>query len=344
MPSAAGGSPSTPINAEMTSPACGFSGSGWWAHGPVTYLKVDDGYGGTINNIVIYGANGNPDRALGYGGGPGPGSFGAVFSNNIANPITQFLISYTGEQWWNGPIRGSGLDKLAFEYSTNATNLTSGTWTAVPALDFYSLNINTANYGPIDGNNPANKTNLTATIPGLNIPSGKTFFVRWRAMDSSYDDGLAVDDFSLTPLAASGGPLHHYQFAASSPQNQGLPFAVTVTARDASNVMVSTNPPTVITLTSSGSVLFDGNGNGTFGESGDDQGTILNGYCTVSAKDDTVQTVTITAADANTITGTSSYIVINAYVVRYNRIGILWTSWDPYHYQDYVTYINTMIN
>ncbi|MGB8982551.1 MAG: Ig-like domain repeat protein, partial [Anaerolineales bacterium] len=92
-------------------------------------------------------------------------------------------------------------DQLTFEYSTSASSLTSGTWTRVPALDFVTPD--TAVTGPKNGNAPAERRTLSGTISGLNIPSGGTFWIRWLDYDaSSYDDGLAVDDFSLTPQIA----------------------------------------------------------------------------------------------------------------------------------------------
>jgi hypothetical protein len=49
----------------------------------------------------------------------------------------------------------------------------------------------------------ANRTTISATITGLSIANGATFFIRWTDTDASgSDDGLAIDDFSLTATAA----------------------------------------------------------------------------------------------------------------------------------------------
>ena len=58
-------------------------------------------------------------------------------------------------------------DRLDFQYSTDATAVTSGTWTDVNALDFASPN--TAAVGATDGNAAANRTALTGTINGLTL-------------------------------------------------------------------------------------------------------------------------------------------------------------------------------
>src|SRR5262249_41187409 len=54
--------------------------------------------------------------------------------------------------------------------------------------------------GALDGNAAANRTSINATITGLNIANGATFWIRWSSIDAgSSDDGLAVDDFCLNP-------------------------------------------------------------------------------------------------------------------------------------------------
>jgi hypothetical protein len=55
--------------------------------------------------------------------------------------------------------------------------------------------------GALDGNSAPNRTLLSATITGLGIPPSATFWIRWVDLNAtSSDDGLGVDDFSLTPL------------------------------------------------------------------------------------------------------------------------------------------------
>jgi hypothetical protein len=51
-----------------------------------------------------------------------------------------------------------------------------------------------------NGNDPANQVAVSSSITGLSIPNGATFWFRWFDFNASgADDGLAVDDFSLTP-------------------------------------------------------------------------------------------------------------------------------------------------
>ncbi|NEW81515.1 MAG: hypothetical protein GZ094_04010 [Mariniphaga sp.] len=121
---------------------------------------------------------------------------GASFTNNTGSTINEITIEYTGEQWRLGAA--DRVDRLDFQYSLNATNLTIGAWIDVDALDFTSP-ITAGIVGALDGNIEANKLNITATITGLSIPGGASFWIRWNDVDAAgSDDGLGIDDFYLS--------------------------------------------------------------------------------------------------------------------------------------------------
>ena len=163
-------------------------------------------------------------------------TLGAKFTNNTGSTITSLDISYTGEQWRSGDTANVP-DVLDFEYSTNATSLTTGTWTAVNQLDFTSVQT-TAAAGMLDGNLAANRANRAHSITSLSIANGTTFWIRWVATNiANSDDSLAIDDFFLTP---QGGA------AVDNP-----PTVTTTTPSDnAVNVQANTN----ITITFSEAV------------------------------------------------------------------------------------------
>lgn len=157
---------------------------------------VDTGASNT-GDTFSYGAAANTDRAL---GGLRTGTliplFGACFTNNTGSTIRTLNVNYTGEQWRLGTEART--DQINFEYSTNATDLVTGTWTARPTLNFVTPV--TAVVGAKDGNAAANRTALSSSITSLSIANGATFWIRWTDTDASgADDGLAVDDFALTP-------------------------------------------------------------------------------------------------------------------------------------------------
>ena len=152
-----------------------------------------------------FGATGSTDRAF---GGLQSGSLvptiGAVFTNNTSQTIGSLLISYQGEQWRLGAL--SRQDRLDFQFSSDATSLTTGTWTAVTALNFVAP-VATGTVGGLDGNAAANRTFITSTISGLSIPNGASFWIRWTDFNATgADDGLGIDDFCLTANGATPTP------------------------------------------------------------------------------------------------------------------------------------------
>jgi len=164
---------------------------------------VDTG-ASTTGDTYSYGSSGSTERALGQlRSGTLIPIFGASFTNNTGSTINSLAIAYAGEEWRLGTAGRT--DQMNFEYSTNATDLVTGTWTNVAALNFVTPD--TATVGAKNGNAAADRTSLSATITGLSIPNGATFWIRWNDTDATgADDGLAVDDFSLTPMGAVAQP------------------------------------------------------------------------------------------------------------------------------------------
>ena len=174
-------------------------------------------------------------------------TIGASFTNNTGSTITELSISYTGEQWRLGT--SGRTDRIDFQLSTNATSLNTGIWTDYNSLDF-SGPISSGTVGALDGNNAANRTTISFTITGLSIPNGSTFWIRWLSFDAAgADDGLAVDDFSLTPLSTDQPP----EVASTVPANGAIDVAlnsnVTVTFSEPVNV---TDPWFTLSCSSSG--------------------------------------------------------------------------------------------
>ena len=146
-----------------------------------------------------FGAASSTDRAFGglLSGTLNP-TIGAQFTNNTGSIITSLDISYVGEMWRAGVTNRGAADRLDFQLSTNATSLATGTWVDYNPLDYNSSNINTA-AGALNGNAAGNQTAVNFSITGLSIPNGGNFWIRWLDSDiSSSDDGLAVDNFSIT--------------------------------------------------------------------------------------------------------------------------------------------------
>jgi endonuclease I len=236
-----------------------------------------DAGAGTSGNTFSYGTGTNTDRALGglLSGSLNP-TIGASFTNNTGLAITELAINYTGEQWRLGAT--SRVDRLDFSYSTNATSLNSGTYTQVTLLNFIAP-ITSGALGAFDGNAATNRTNISSTITGLNIPNGATFWIKWSDFNASgTDDGLAIDDFSIT---ATGIP------------DVTAPTIVTLTpANAATSVAINTN----LTILFSESIV-----KGT--------GDIL---IKKVSDNSTVQTIDVATITPVTVSGSTATIVISS--------------------------------
>jgi len=215
---------------------------------------VDTGASNT-GDTYSYGAAAATDRAL---GGLRSGTlipiFGACYTNNTGATLTSLDVGYTGEEWRLGTAART--DQISFEYSLNATSLTTGTWTGVAALNFVTPVTVTA--GAKDGNAAANRTVIApVSIPALSIANGATFWIRWTETDASgADDGLAVDDFSLTPQGGVVNAPVVPTCPANLTTNVGTATSAGVSATDADGTVVSAtitsitpSDPGTITLT-----------------------------------------------------------------------------------------------
>jgi hypothetical protein len=149
-----------------------------------------------------YGTIGAADRALGSlsSGTPDNLSYGLRFVNNTGSAIASLQITYTGEQWRNS---AAAAQTLAFDYrqAATVTDLTTGTYTSVPALNFTSP-ITGGAAGLLDGNVAANRTVVTASFL-VAIPVGQEVMIRWTDIDDAMaDHGFGIDDLSVVARAA----------------------------------------------------------------------------------------------------------------------------------------------
>ena len=160
---------------------------------------VDTGSSNT-GDTYSYGAAGSTERAL---GGLQSGTlipiFGACFTNNTGETITSLDVAYTGEEWRLGTAGRT--DQINFEYSTNATSLMTGTWTAVSrTLNFVTPD--TATTGAKNGNAAARPhRDIVHDLVAQHRQRRDLLDPLDRHQCHGADDGLAVDDFSLTPQA-----------------------------------------------------------------------------------------------------------------------------------------------
>lgn len=184
----------------------------------------------TTGDTYSFGASGSTERAF---GGLQSGSLvptiGVSFTNNTGGTITQLAIGYTGEQWRLGST--GRVDRLDFQYSINATSPASGTFVDVDALDF-TAPVSAGTVGALDGNAAANRTARSATISGLNLANGAVFWLRWVDLNAAgSDDGLAIDDFTLTPSGTT----------ATAPSITSQPQSQTIASSQSATLSVLAN-------------------------------------------------------------------------------------------------------
>ena len=163
---------------------------------------VDTG-GSTTGDTYSYGAAASLDRAFGQlRSGTAIAIIGSQFTNNTGGALGSLAIAYTGEEWRLGTAGRT--DRVDFQISFDASSLTTGTWIDINQLDFTTPD--TATTGAKNGNGAADRTALSFTYTLTDaLANGATFWIRWVDTDATgADDGLAIDDFSLTPIAAAG--------------------------------------------------------------------------------------------------------------------------------------------
>ena len=158
-------------------------------------------------NIYSFGETLSDERALGSigSGGLSTAIYGSAWINNTAETVENVEVNFTGEMWRQGrPLRATGPDTLFFSYAKNAENIGEGDYNGFGLLDFYSP-VEEGTLGiPTDGNDEMYRTEKSAVIGALNLAPGDTLWIRWTDHNSnSYDDGLAIDDFTIAPLSTA---------------------------------------------------------------------------------------------------------------------------------------------
>ena len=206
----------------------------------------------TTGDTYSYGTGTNTDRAFGaLRSGSLISTLGVQIKNSTGQTITSLTISYTGEQWRCGTAART--DQLDFQYSLNATSLSTGTWVDDNSLDFISPGTTTT--GAKDGNAAANRTLKSAVISGLNIANNAIFWLRLNDADASgADDGLAMDDFSIQ---LNGGDVTAPVVSVLNPANSstGIALSGNLVITFNENIQKGTAGNIVVKKLSDGSII-----------------------------------------------------------------------------------------
>lgn len=289
---------------------------------PTGWAIAESGTSGTVNGAYTagtgssntgdtysFGAASSTERALGsVQSGTNIPSFGASFTNDSGTAIAQLQIAYVGEQWRVGTA--SRTDRLDFQISFDATSLTTGTWADVDALDFSS--IQAAATGATNGNDAAFRSAISATLElASDIAPGATFWIRWTDFNASgSDDGMAVDDFSITGIAAVAAPGTFSVADASAEEDSGaLTFTVTRSGGTSGEAIVAYSFANG--TAQNGSDFSATNGSVTFADGEASKTITVALSADTDIEDDEAFTVTLTETSAGTIgTATATGTII----------------------------------
>lgn len=216
---------------------------------------------GSASSGAIYnvGTTNATDRALGsLASGTTVPAFGAVFTNGTGAAITRVNIGFRAEQWRSGQNTAND-EVLAFEYSLNATSLSTGTWVAATALNVTEPANSNTSAAALNGNATGNFANISASLTGISWPAGTTMWIRWTdTNDAGTDALLAVDNFAIstgtTPLSTRSAAANSTVSVYPNPANDVVSVRI--------NGKASTAPITVSDLTGrkvlSGTAAADG--------------------------------------------------------------------------------------
>ncbi len=181
--------------------------TGWYGGGSQP-LAPAYGVGNGSDNTMLaasttavgsFGATGNSDRALAPLKRNTTANIALVLQNTNASPIVQLNIAYTGEQWRDNAAQTAGSVGLDFSYQVGATDIGTGTWTAVAAGKFDAPQ--TTSSGTLDGNLPANRGAVGFSITGLNLLPNEVIWLRWQQRTTGNNGSYsAVDDLSVTAV------------------------------------------------------------------------------------------------------------------------------------------------
>jgi hypothetical protein len=182
---------------------------GWYSSRVAYNAGTGSSNTGALYSFGVAGANPVTDRALGgiASGGTGTFFWGVRLRNSTGSQITSLAISLTGEQWRDGGATVPVAHLMTFDYLTSATPITdisAGTYTAAPTLDFSSPTFTNTGAGALlDGNLTANRTAISSTL-NVTLNPGDEIMLRWTDINNAGNDhGLAIDNFSVTPAGAS---------------------------------------------------------------------------------------------------------------------------------------------
>ncbi len=237
-----------------------FNLTGWYASVPTYRANY-----GMMNNGALYSFGDtlpatHTDRALGtVGSSSVKPAYGVRFNNNSSLSMTGMTVAYTAEQWRLGQKPAKRLDSTSFYYNIGVDSLNASGWIKVPDLGILTIDTSATAAGPLDGNLALNRKAISFTISGFVVSPGSNIWIKWVENDvSGSDDGLAVDDLSVTITGSSvaactepAASVTNVVFSGTGLTTASGSFTGTAPASDGYLVVVDSvaTPPTITDAT-----------------------------------------------------------------------------------------------
>ncbi|PIZ84382.1 MAG: hypothetical protein COX96_04135 [Candidatus Omnitrophica bacterium CG_4_10_14_0_2_um_filter_44_9] len=145
--------------------------------------------------------------------------------------------------------------------------------------------------------------------------------------DFTAGNSIVVSGLSIKPLtyasatstnvAVAPAAIHHYTITTSPTHNAGVGWTETVTAYDVYNNVVTNNSTSGVVMSSTGAATFHDNASYTTLQPANTY-TLTNGVATIYVRDNTVQTITLTATESPRSITSGSITITPATTSRYS--------------------------
>lgn len=207
-------------------------------------------------NTYSFGDSLGTDRAIGSVGSGAlyEATYGSAWINTTGQVINNVEITYTGEMWRQGNTqRATGPDTLHFSYAVNASDISTGAYVDYNPLSFFTPVLTGALNVPTNGNSPMYQSVMTSVIGNLSLQPNDTLWVRWKDYNSaSFDDGLAIDDFSIAALTTATTLTVEFEDANTYVNENAGIVSIPITIANANNFLTQVQ----VSVLSSGSVTI----------------------------------------------------------------------------------------
>lgn len=182
--------------------------TGWYAFetgtsgSPADYRITSSGNSSAADLYQWRSSASSTDGALGTRPSSSTGDMmlGLRITNNTGMTLTEFTLSYIGEQWFESQTDQNNQFIVSYQIGT-VSSLDSGSWTTIDALEYNTEHESGADTSLI-GSDLVNQVALSAeTISSVVWEDETDIWIRWFDSNSSgFDQGIAIDDVNFSAI------------------------------------------------------------------------------------------------------------------------------------------------